>query len=54
MYIKILEKIQTLHFSPMEHMMIHQELEKAIWATTRLQSKFDEIQEFDSIEMKQI
>jgi hypothetical protein len=53
-YIKIVEKIQTLKFSPMERMMMHQELEKAIWANARLQTKSNEIQEFDSIEVRQI
>jgi hypothetical protein len=51
-YIKIVEKIQTLKFSPMEHMMMHRELEKGLWAFDRLQSKYDEIQEFDSIEVR--
>jgi predicted methyltransferase len=50
-YIKLLKTLQTLKFSPVEHIMMHQELEKAKWASERLQSKYDEIQEFDSIEM---
>jgi hypothetical protein len=53
-YLKILEKLQTLKFSPVEHMMMHQELEKANWANERLQSKYDAIQEFDSIEFPNI